>query len=488
MCGIVGIVGNQNVVGQLYDGLIVFQYCGQDVVGIVIVDGICLCVQKVNGLVCDVFDVKWMLILEGCVGIVYVCYLIVGLEGMDEVQLFYVNLLYGIVLVYNGNLINIEVLCQQVFEQDCCNVNIDLDSEVLLNVFVYELDVQCQFILEVVICVVVGVYCCCKGGYVVISVVLGLGLVVFCDLYGICLLVLGKCVYVEGDEYIVVFELFVLDVLGFQCVCDVCLGEVLVIIVCGELFFEVCVELVEYSLCIFEYVYFVCLDLMIDNVLVYKVCMCMGIKLGEKILCLCLDYDIDIIILILDILCDVVLEIFNMFGVKYCEGFIKNCYIGCIFIMLGQGEWVKLVCCKFNLIYLEFCNCVVLLVDDLIVCGIISQQIVQMVCDVGVCKVYLVSVVLLVCYFNIYGIDMLVVEELVVYNWSVEEIEVYLGCDWLIYQDIEDMEVVVCEGNLELKMFDFLCFNGIYLIGIELGYFECIQQLCLDDVKYKWCV
>ena len=274
-----------------------------------------------------------------------------------------------------------------------------------------------------------------------------------------------------------------LDIVGAHFVREIEPGEMVVIDASGvhpHRFAEA-----NPKLCLFEFVYFARPDSMIDNVSVHKARMRMGIKLGEKILRLRPDHDIDTIIPIPDTSRDAALEISNTLGVKYREGFIKNRYIGRTFIMPGQGERVKSVRRKLNPIHLEFRNRVVLLVDDSIVRGTTSQQIVQMARDAGARKVYLASAAPPVRYPNIYGIDMPAAEELVAHNRSIEEIEKHLGCDWLIYQDIEDMEAAVSEGNPELKSFDSSCFNGVYPTGIEPGYFERIQQLRSDDAKHK---
>jgi amidophosphoribosyltransferase len=482
MCGIVGIVGNENVAGQLYDGLTVLQHRGQDAAGIATADGTRLRVQKGNGLVRDVFDETRMSVLRGCVGIAHVRYPTAGSEGLDEAQPFYVNSPYGIALAHNGNLINTEALRQQVFEADRRNVNTESDSEVLLNVFAYELDAQRMLTPEAAIRAVAGVHRRCKGGYAVVSVVLGLGLVAFRDPHGIRPLVLGK----RGDaEYIVASESVALDVLGFERVRDLAPGEALVITNDGQLHSEICATETRMSPCIFEYVYFARPDSMIDNVSVHKARMRMGTKLGEKILRLRPDHDIDTIIPIPDTSRDVALEMSNVLGVKYREGFVKNRYVGRTFIMPGQGERVKSVRRKLNPIHLEFRNRVVLLVDDSIVRGTTSQQIVQMARDAGARKVYLASAAPPVRHPNIYGIDMPAAEELVAHNRSIEEIEKHLGCDWLIYQDLEDLEAAVREGNQALTQFDSSCFNGQYVTGIEPGYFERIQQLRSDDAKNK---
>ncbi|HET6782414.1 MAG TPA: amidophosphoribosyltransferase, partial [Pseudoxanthomonas sp.] len=337
MCGIVGIVGNQNVAGQLYDGLTVLQHRGQDAAGIATADGTRLRVHKDNGLVRDVFNPKAMSTLEGRVGIAHCRYPTAGSEGLDEAQPFYVNSPYGIALAHNGNLINTDALRQDVFAEDRRNINTDSDSEVLLNVFAHELDRQRTLSPETAIRAVAGVHRRVKGGYAVVSVVLGLGLVAFRDPHGIRPLVLGKREHNEGTEYIVASESAALDILGFQRVRDVQPGEAIVITARGELFAEICAEPQEHAPCIFEYVYFARPDSMIDNVSVHKARMRMGVKLGEKILRLRPDHDIDTIIPIPDTSRDAALEISNVLGVKYREGFIKNRYVGRTFIMPGQG-------------------------------------------------------------------------------------------------------------------------------------------------------
>jgi amidophosphoribosyltransferase len=483
MCGIVGIVGAQNVAAQLYDALTVLQHRGQDAAGIATADGSRLRLHKDNGLVRDVFNAQAMSVLQGRVGIAHCRYPTAGSEGMDEAQPFYVNSPYGIALAHNGNLINTDALRQEVFATDRRNINTESDSEVLLNVFAHELDTQRTLSPEAAIRAVAGVHRRVKGGYAVVSVVLGLGLVAFRDPHGIRPLVLGKRSHNENTEYMVASESAALDILGFQRVRDVLPGEALVITARGELFSEVCAHPQQHAPCIFESVYFARPDSIIDNVSVHKARMRMGVKLGEKILRLRPDHDIDTIIPVPDTSRDAALEISNVLGVKYREGFIKNRYVGRTFIMPGQGERVKSVRRKLNPIHLEFRNRVVLLVDDSIVRGTTSQQIVQMARDAGARKVYLASAAPPVRHPNIYGIDMPAADELVANNRSVEQIEKLLGVDWLIYQDLEDLEAAVREGNRDLTRFDSSCFNGEYVTGIEDGYFERIRQLRSDESK-----
>ena len=483
MCGIIGIVGTSEVAAALYDGLTVLQHRGQDAAGIATVEGARIHVQKGNGLVRDVFDEPKMRLLAGRVGIGHCRYPTAGSEGSDEAQPFYVNSPYGIALAHNGNLINTDALRQDVFAQDRRNINTDSDSEVLLNVFAHELDLQRTLSPETAIRAVAGVHRRVKGGYAVVSVVLGLGLVAFRDPHGIRPLVLGKRVTDSGTEYAVVSESVALDLLGFTRMRDLLPGEAVVVTPRGELHARQCAANPDHAPCIFEYVYFARPDSMIENVSVHKARMRMGMKLGEKILRLRPDHDIDTVIPIPDSSRDAALEVANTLGVKYREGFIKNRYVGRTFIMPGQSERVKSVRRKLNAIPLEFRNRVVLLVDDSIVRGTTSQQIVQMAYEAGAKKVYLASAAPPVRYPNVYGIDMPSAEELVAHGRTEEEVQKLLGCDWLIYQDLADLEWAVAEGNDALVRFDASCFDGEYVTGLDEGYFERLQRARSDDAK-----
>ena len=485
MCGIVGIVGQSEVAAQLYDGLTVLQHRGQDAAGIATADGGKLRVHKGNGLVRDVFDAGAMSLLGGRVGIAHCRYPTAGSEGSDEAQPFYVNSPYGIALAHNGNLINTDALRREVFEQDRRNVNTESDSEVLLNVFAHELDSQKSLTPDAVFRALEGVNRRAKGGYAVVCAVLGLGLVAFRDPNGIRPLVLGKRSHAGGDEYIVASESVALDILGFERLRDVAPGEGIVITARGELFAQQCAPQQAHAPCIFEYVYFARPDSMIEEISVHKARMRMGVTLGEKILRERPDHDIDVVIPIPDTSRDSALEIANVLGVKYREGFIKNRYVGRTFIMPGQGERAKSVKRKLNPIPLEFRNRVVLLVDDSIVRGTTSQQIVQMARDAGARKVYLASAAPPVRYPNIYGIDMPSSEELVAHDRSEREIEQLLGCDWLVYQDLADLEAAVAGPKFPGRKFDSSCFSGEYVTGIEAGYFERLQQLRSDEAKKK---
>ena len=484
MCGILGIVGTSDVAAALYDGLTVLQHRGQDAAGIATANGTALRVIKGNGLVRDAFKPSDMVLLHGRVGIGHCRYPTAGSEGSDEAQPFYVNSPFGIALAHNGNLINTDTLRREVFEQDRRNVNTESDSEVLLNVFAHELDMQRVLTPDAAFRAVEGVTRRAKGGYAVLAVVLGLGLVAFRDPNGIRPLVLGRRESDAGTEYAVASESVALDVLGFERVRDIAPGEAVVITPRGELYSHQCAE-GELRPCIFEFVYFARPDSMMDEISVHKARMRMGVTLGEKILRLRPGHDIDVVIPIPDTSRDAALEIANTLGVKYREGFIKNRYVGRTFIMPGQGERVKSVRRKLNPIPLEFRNRVVLLVDDSIVRGTTSQQIVQMARDAGAKKVYLASAAPPVRFPNVYGIDMPSPEELVAHGRTEQEVQELLGCDWLIYQDLADLEAAVAGPKFPGRQFDSSCFNGEYVTGIEPGYFERIQQLRSDEAKKK---
>ena len=458
MCGIIGIVGQSDVAAALYDGLTVLQHRGQDAAGIATVDGSRVCLHKGNGLVADVFEPADMLRLGGRVGIGHCRYPTAGSAGSDEAQPFYVNSPWGIALAHNGNLINMDALRREVFEQDRRHINTGSDSEVLLNVFAHELREQGALTPQAALKAVGGVHRRCKGGYAIVGLVLGLGLVAFRDPHGIRPLVLGKR---ETP------------------------GEAIVVTVAGELHAEQVVPAQRHTPCIFEFVYFARPDSMMDDVSVHKARMRMGVKLGEKILRLRPDHDIDTVIPIPDTSRDAALEIANVLGVKYREGFIKNRYIGRTFIMPGQGQRVKSVRRKLNPIPLEFRDRVVLLVDDSIVRGTTSQQIIQMARDAGARKVYLASAAPPVRYPNVYGIDMPAASELVAHGRSEDEVQAVLGCDWLIYQDLADLEDAVSGPKHKLQDFDSSCFDGEYVTGIEPGYLERLQQARNDESKLK---
>jgi amidophosphoribosyltransferase len=487
MCGIIGIVGRTDVGAALYDALTVLQHRGQDAAGIATVDGSALRLHKANGLVRDVFGEANMRQLTGRYGIGHCRYPTAGSEGSAEAQPFYVNSPFGLALAHNGNLINTVALRQELFEQDRRHINTGSDSEVLLNVFAHELQLQAHLRLEPdhVFKAIAGVHQRCNGGYAVVSLVLGLGVVAFRDPHGIRPLVIGVRATPEGDEYAVASESVALDLLGFRRVRDVAPGEAVLIGLDGSLHHRQCAPMRGHAPCIFEYVYLARPDSMIEDVSVYKARLRMGEYLARKILRLRPDHDIDAVMPIPDTSRTAALPLANILGVPYREGFVKNRYVGRTFIMPGQGERVKSVRRKLNAIELEFRNKVVLLVDDSIVRGTTSRQIIQMARDAGARKVYFASAAPPVRFPNIYGIDMPAVSELVAHGRSETEVQDLLGADWLIYQDLDDLVASVSEGNERLRHFDTSCFSGEYVTGVDAGYLERVAAERNDLAKQE---
>ncbi|MBP7891449.1 MAG: amidophosphoribosyltransferase [Arenimonas sp.] len=485
MCGILGIVGTTDVAAALYDGLTVLQHRGQDAAGIATVSGQRINLHKGNGLVSDVFGPQQMARLRGHVGIGHCRYPTAGSSGSDEAQPFYANAPFGLSLAHNGNLTNTETLRREVSDQDHRHINTQSDSEVLLNVLAHELLEQGPLSPQAALKAVEGVHRRVSGGYAVVATVMGLGLLAFRDPNGIRPLVLGKRETLLTDEYAVASESVALDILGFTRLRDIAPGEAVVITDDGKLFTHQVAPGHKHTPCIFEFVYFARPDSMMDDISVHKARMRMGVKLGEKILRLRPNHDIDTVIPIPDTSRDAALEIASLLGVKYREGFIKNRYIGRTFIMPGQSQRVQSVKRKLNPIPLEFKDRVVLLVDDSIVRGTTSQQIVQMAREAGARKVYLASAAPPVRYPNVYGIDMPAASELVAHGRTEVEIQQLLGCDWLIYQDIADLEDAVSGPKRKVAYFDSSCFTGEYITGIEPGYFEKLEHARSDAAKAK---
>ncbi|MDE2155738.1 MAG: amidophosphoribosyltransferase [Xanthomonadaceae bacterium] len=485
MCGIIGIVGTTDVASALYDGLTVLQHRGQDAAGIATVDGAQLRLHKGNGLVRDVFGQVAMAGLRGRIGIGHCRYPTAGSEGQAEAQPFYVNSPYGIAFAHNGNLVNTDSLRRQMFEDDRRHINTDSDSEVLLNVLAHELQIQDRMALtpDHIFKAVAGVHARASGGYACVALVLGYGLIAFRDPNGIRPLVLGERVAAEGREYAVASESVAFDVLGFKRVRDIQPGEAVIITDDGQLHSRRCAEGAVHTPCIFEYVYLARPDSMIEDVSVYKARLRMGEKLGEKILRERPDHGIDAVIPIPDTARTAASALAGVLGVPFREGFVKNRYIGRTFIMPGQGERQKSVRRKLNAIDLEFRKKNVLLVDDSIVRGTTSRQIIQMARDAGAKNVYFASAAPPVRYPNVYGIDMPSVSELVAAGRTEQEVEKVLGADWLIYQDLKDLIRAVQDGNEDLEQFDTSCFSGEYVTGLERQYLEQIQMLRSDDAK-----
>jgi len=488
MCGIIGIVGKNPVNQLLYDGLLVLQHRGQDAAGIVTCDGNTFHMHKNNGLVKDVFHTRHMRSLLGNAGIAHVRYPTAGSSSAAEAQPFYVNSPFGIVLGHNGNLTNSEQLKSEMFRQDLRHINTNSDSEVLLNVLAHEIEKTSRNAIlntDMAFDAVSGVHRRCKGAYAVVAMIANFGLLAFRDPFGIRPLVIGKQETDKGTEYIVASESVALDVLGFTMLRDVEPGEAIFIDMEGNLFSRQCAEAPKLTSCIFEYVYLARPDSVIDGVSVYQTRLDMGITLAEKIKREWADKHIDVVIPIPDTSRPCALQLGLSLNLDYREGFIKNRYIGRTFIMPGQALRKKSVRQKLNPIGIEFKGKNVLLVDDSIVRGTTSQQIVQMARDAGANKVYFASAAPPVRFPNVYGIDMPTRDELLATGRTDEEICKEIGADALIYQDLEDLKSSITKSNPKLDTFDASCFDGQYVTGdVDAAYLNRIES-ARSDVNKK---
>ncbi|SDK09425.1 amidophosphoribosyltransferase [Methylophilus rhizosphaerae] len=487
MCGIIGIVGKNPVNQLLYDGLLVLQHRGQDAAGIVTCDGNTFHMHKNNGLVKDVFHTRHMRNLVGNVGIAHVRYPTAGSSSAAEAQPFYVNSPFGIVLGHNGNLTNSEQLKSEMFRQDLRHINTNSDSEVLLNVLAHEIEDTSKNALlnsDMVFDAVAGVHRRCKGAYAVVAMIANFGLLAFRDPHGIRPLVIGKQETDKGTEYIVASESVALDVLGFTMLRDVEPGEAVFIDMDGHLFSRQCAQNPKLASCIFEYVYLARPDSVIDGVSVYQTRLDMGTLLAEKIKREWADKQIDVVIPIPDTSRPSASQLGIALGLNCREGFIKNRYIGRTFIMPGQALRKKSVRQKLNPIGIEFKGKNVLLVDDSIVRGTTSQQIVQMARDAGANKVYFASAAPPVRFPNVYGIDMPSRDELLATNRTDEEICAAIGADGLIYQDLDALRDSITKSNPHLTEFDCSCFDGKYVTGdVDAAYLNRIEAARSDMNK-----
>ncbi|PKO45099.1 MAG: amidophosphoribosyltransferase [Betaproteobacteria bacterium HGW-Betaproteobacteria-22] len=487
MCGIIGIVGKNPVNQLLYDGLLVLQHRGQDAAGIVTCDGNTFFMHKNNGLVKDVFQTRHMRNLVGNAGIAHVRYPTAGSSNAAEAQPFYVNSPFGIVLGHNGNLTNSEQLKSEMFKQDLRHINTSSDSEVLLNVLAHEIEKTSRnaaLNTDMVFDAVTGVHKRCKGAYAVVAMIANFGLLAFRDPNGIRPLVIGKAETEKGTEYIVASESVALDVLGFQVLRDVAPGEAVFIDMDGNLYARQCSDIAKLNPCIFEYVYLARPDSVIDGVSVYQTRLDMGRTLAEKIKREWSDKKIDVVIPIPDTSRPSALQVGLALGLDYREGFIKNRYIGRTFIMPGQALRKKSVRQKLNPIGIEFKGKNVLLVDDSIVRGTTSQQIVQMARDAGANKVYFASAAPPVRFPNVYGIDMPSRDELLATGRTDEDICKEIGADGLIYQDLSALIDGIKANNADITHFDCSCFDGHYVTGdITEAYLAKIESARGDGKK-----
>ncbi|MCZ4295583.1 amidophosphoribosyltransferase [Vibrio sinaloensis] len=485
MCGIVGIVGTTPVNQSIYDALTVLQHRGQDAAGICTIESNRFRLRKANGLVKDVFEAKHMQRLQGSVGIGHVRYPTAGSSSASEAQPFYVNSPFGITLAHNGNLTNAAEVREKLFEKDRRHVNTTSDSEVLLNVLAHEIDtVKGNVAAEDVFRAVTNVHRTIRGAYAVTAMIIGHGMVAFRDPNGIRPLCLGKREIGGSTEYMVASESVALDAVGFDFIRDIAPGEAIYVTFDGQLHTKQCADNPVLNPCIFEFVYFARPDSFIDKISVYSARVEMGKKLGERIRDEYSHLDIDVVIPIPETSCDIALQIAQAIDIPYRQGFVKNRYVGRTFIMPGQQQRKKSVRRKLNAIRSEFKDKNVLLVDDSIVRGTTSEQIIEMARDSGAKKVFMVSAAPEIRFPNVYGIDMPSASELIAHGRDNDSICKQIGADELIFQTLEDLVAAVGMGNSDIAKFETSVFNGEYVTGdIDQNYLDFLESLRGDDAK-----
>ncbi|MBN2692540.1 MAG: amidophosphoribosyltransferase [Burkholderiaceae bacterium] len=467
MCGIVGVISQQPVNQLLYDALLLLQHRGQDAAGIVTGSGSKLYMHKARGMVRDVFRTRNMRSLPGNYGIGQVRYPTAGnAESEEEAQPFYVNAPFGLVLAHNGNLINAVALKQELFTVDHRHTNTESDTEVLINVLAHELECRTQgqtLAVADIFAAVRAVHQRLRGSYAVVALIAGYGLLAFRDPYGIRPLCFGTSS--DADEIMVASESVALEGAGYKYERDIAPGEAIFVDLQGRVQTEQCAAAQQLNPCIFEYVYLARPDSVLDGVSVYRARLRMGETLAQRVISVLPPSEIDVVIPIPEYSRPSAMQLAHKLGRPYREGFVKNLYVGRTFIMPGQAVRKKSVRQKLNAIGQEFAGRNVLLVDDSIVRGTTSREIVQMAREAGARKVYLASAAPPVRYPNIYGIDMPTASELVAHNRSVEEIRQIIGADVLVYQDLDAMKRVIREINPAIAEFESSCFDGCYIAG-----------------------
>jgi len=495
VCGIIGVVGRQGYhVNQLiYDGLTVLQHRGQDAAGIMTEYDGQFRLRKSNGLVSNIFYTRHMQRLQGHIGIGHVRYPTAGTSSKAESQPLYVNSPYGLSIAHNGNLTNAAELKKILQDKYFRHMNTRSDSEILLNILAVELNKYSSDLsiegaphldIETVFNAINALNSYVKGGYACVSMISGYGLLAFRDPNGIRPLIFGKRESDDGTEWIVGSESVAITALGFEVVRDVKPGEAIFISSSGHLFNRMCAEETSHNPCVFEYVYFARPDSVIDGISVYEARLNQGKVLAERIISEWPENDIDAVIPVPDSGRVAALQMASTLGVPYREGFVKNRYVGRTFIMPGQALREKSVRRKLNTIDNEFKNKNVLLVDDSIVRGTTSKQIVEMAREAGATKVYFASAAPPVRFPNVYGIDMPATSEFVANGRTVEEVNQHIKSDRLFYQTIEDLERSTHNKDSSHISFDSSCFTGVYVTGdISDEYLAQLHEQRNDSAK-----
>ena len=487
MCGVVGIVSKNEVASDLYEALTVIQHRGQDAAGIATSEENRLNSRKQLGLVREVFREHHIQSLTGKIGIAHVRYPTAGGASRELAQPMYVNSPYGMSIVHNGNLVNTDSLCEELAETDRRHLNTNSDSEVILNIFAHELQQigGVQPSKEEIFEAVTRMQSRLSGAYSIIIMINNVGLVAVRDPHGIRPLIIGKRDEdLMGAEYMIASESAAIDALDFKIIDDIAAGETIFISKEGKMSRSKSQKAAKHSPCIFEYVYLARPDSVIDKVSVHKARQRMGTYLGEKILSLYPEHEIDVVIPIPESSTTSANEVAKKLGLPYREGFVKNRYIGRTFIMPKQEMRRKSVKRKLNPITMEFEGKNVLLVDDSIVRGTTSKQIVEMAREAGAKKVFFASAAPPVRFQNVYGIDMAATTELIAHQKDEGQIAEYIGADWLVYQNLEDLISSAKEGNKEIENFETSIFDGEYLDDqVSSDYLKNLEVLRSDSNK-----
>ncbi len=487
MCGVVGIVSKNEVASDLYEALTVIQHRGQDAAGIATSEEKRLNSRKQLGLVREVFREHHIQSLTGKIGIAHVRYPTAGGASRELAQPMYVNSPYGISIVHNGNLVNTDSLCEELAETDRRHLNTNSDSEVILNIFAHELQQigGVQPSKEEIFEAVTRMQSRLSGAYSIIIMINNVGLVAVRDPHGIRPLIIGKRDEdLMGAEYMIASESAAIDALDFKIIDDIAAGETIFISKEGKMSRSKSQKAAKHSPCIFEYVYLARPDSVIDKVSVHKARQRMGTYLGEKILGLYPEHEIDVVIPIPESSTTSANEVAKKLGLPYREGFVKNRYIGRTFIMPKQEMRRKSVKRKLNPITMEFEGKNVLLVDDSIVRGTTSKQIVEMAREAGAKKVFFASAAPPIRFQNVYGIDMAATTELIAHQKDEDQIAEYIGADWLVYQNLEDLIRSAKEGNKEIENFETSIFDGDYLDDqVSSDYLKNLEVLRSDSNK-----
>jgi len=466
MCGIVGVVSQGPVNQLIYDALLLLQHRGQDAAGIVTQQGRKVYMHKAKGMVRDVFRTRNMRALPGHLGLGQVRYPTAGnAHSEEEAQPFYVNAPFGITLAHNGNLTNAQALKAELFSADHRHINTESDTEVLVNVFAHELEKTTRGLPlapQDVFAAVTNVHRRVRGSYAVVALIAGHGLVAFRDPFGIRPLCMGKS---ADGTVMLASESVTLEGTGHRLERNVAPGEAVFIDLQGKVHTAQCAQDAKLAPCIFEFVYLARPDSVLDGISVYQARLNLGETLAKRVISTVPPNEIDVVIPIPESSRPSAMQLAQLLGIPYREGFVKNRYVGRTFIMPGQAVRKKSVRQKLNVIQSEFKGRNVLLVDDSIVRGTTSREIVQMAREAGARKVYMASAAPPVRFPNVYGIDMPTATELVAHGRTVDEVREIIGCDALIYQDVEGMKNAIGKLNPQLDGFDASCFDGVYVTG-----------------------